>query len=340
MVDLTLYTRKNCHLCDVTREDLASLQEQYPHRLIEVDIDADPSLVTTYGEKIPVVEVGPYSLSAPIDRKDLAMTIGAAIDREEQLEKVGDEGYRRRSKRGQTVSGGDKFSFWFSRQYMLVFTLLLFLYVGLPVLAPVLMKAGATGPASIIYKMYSPLCHQFGFRSFFLFGEQPYYPLRETGLTGGETGLVDFESATGIFHLHEANGNARWEARAYRGSAEVGYKMALCERDMAIYGAMFLFALIFWITGRRIPPLHWIFWLLIGIGPIGLDGFSQLIGQFELPALASILPYRESTPFLRTLTGFLFGLMTAWFSFPYVEESMRETRQIFIKKNAIVKAMD
>jgi len=324
----------------VTKEYLASLQEQYPHRLVEVDIDSDPALAAAYGEKIPVIEVGPYVLSAPITRQDLAMTIGAAADRQDQLEKVGDDLYRKRAQRGQTISKTDKFSEWFSRQYMLVFIMILLFYIGLPILAPVLMKAGATIPAKIIYKMYSPLCHQFGFRSFFLFGEQPYYPLRETGLTGGETGLLDFETATGISHLHDASNTSRWEARAYRGNEEVGYKMALCERDMAIYGGMLLFALIFWITGRRISPLHWALWLLIGIGPVGLDGFSQLFSQFEFSALASILPYRESTPFLRTFTGFLFGFMTAWFGFPYVEESMLETRQIVIKKFAVVKAMD
>ena len=124
------------------------------------------------------------------------------------------------------------------------------------------------------------------------------------------------------------------------GNETVGYKIALCERDMAIYGAMLLFALIFWVTGHRIPPLHWALWLLLGLGPIGLDGFSQLISQFEFSFLSEILPYRESVPFLRTFTGFLFGFSTAWFGFPYVEESMRETRQIYIKKVAIIKAMD
>jgi hypothetical protein len=32
------------------------------------------------------------------------------------------------------------------------------------------------------------------------------------------------------------------------------------------------------------------------------------------------------------LTGILFGFMTAWFAYPYMEESMSETRQFFIKK--------
>ncbi len=340
MINVTLYTRKDCHLCDETKADLESLQEKIPHRLVEIDIDSDPALLAVHGETIPVIEVGPYVLKAPIRRQDLAMTIGAAIDRQDQLIRTGNDHYRKRVQRGQILSKADKFSVWFSRSYMLVFSLIIFLYVGLPVLAPVLMKAGATAPANIIYKMYSPLCHQFGFRSFFLFGEQPYYPLSETGITGVETGLLDFETATGITHLHDASSPTRWEARNYQGNETVGYKIALCERDMAIYGGMLLFALIFWITGHRIPPLHWALWLLLGLGPIGLDGFSQLISQFEFSFFSEILPYRESVPLLRTFTGFLFGFSTAWFGFPYVEESMRETRQIYIKKVAIIKAMD
>jgi hypothetical protein len=47
------------------------------------------------------------------------------------------------------------------------------------------------------------------------------------------------------------------------------------------------------------------------------------------------LPYRESTPTLRLLTGSLFGFGTAWFGLPYVEESMRETREILIRKFSI-----
>jgi uncharacterized membrane protein len=118
----------------------------------------------------------------------------------------------------------------------------------------------------------------------------------------------------------------------------VGYKVALCERDVAIYGAMLLFGLLYAATGRRLRGLHWLVWILFFLGPIGLDGFSQLFSQLNLTWLAQVLPYRESTPFLRVLTGGLFGFGTAWFAVPNIEESMRETRQIFIKKSAVAKA--
>ena len=334
MLTVTLYMRKECHLCEQAKADLETLQEQYPHRLVEVDIDSDPALQRSYLLEIPVVEVGPYRVKAPFDRQKLMVTLGAASDRRGQLEQIGSEDYQARVKRGKSISGADRAMFWISRHYLAILNLVMLLYVGLPFLAPTFMEYGITAPARVIYTIYSPLCHQFGFRSFFLYGEQPYYPLREAGVN-----VVDFETATGIIGLHNPNDISRLQARQYTGNNVVGYKVALCERDVAIYTAILFFGLLFSLTGRRFPQLHWMLWILLGLGPIGLDGFSQLFSQFDWQFLASILPYRESTPFLRVLTGFMFGFFTAWFAYPNIEESMQETRQFFIKKFAQVKAL-
>ncbi len=330
MITVTLYTRKDCHLCEQVKADLKSLEEKYPHRLVEVNIDSDPVLKKTYGESIPVIEVGPYKLSAPFDKQKLMMTIGAASDRRGQLDKLGRVDHYDRVRRGQQVSGGDRVMYWISRHYLALFNLFILLYVGLPFLAPVLMNAGAQVPANIIYTVYKPLCHQFGFRSFFLFGEQAYYPLSEAGMKN----IKPFDDATGIPDLHPPTSMSRVTARQFTGNEVVGYKVALCERDVAIYGAILLFGILFGATGRRIKPLHWLIWIVLGMGPVGLDGFSQLFSQMEWSWLVNILPYRESTPFLRVLTGALFGFTTAWFAYPYMEESMAETRQFFIKKFA------
>jgi uncharacterized membrane protein len=332
MLNVTLYTRQGCHLCAEVKTELTALQTTYPHRLAEVDIESDSVLIENFGLEIPVVEVGPYRLKAPITPQKLKMTIGAAFDRMSQLEQVGDPEYLMRIKRGKKVTSGDRISFWVSRRYLLLLNLFMFFYVGLPFLAPTLMKLGATFPAKAIYRMYSPLCHQFGFRSFFLYGEQPFYPLAEANVIGIKT----FEQVTGIPHLDDPYSITRFQARDYIGSESVGYKVALCERDTAIYFAMLVFGVIFGLTGRRIPALHWALWLLLGLGPIGLDGFSQLFSQFNWDWFAAIIPYRESTPILRTLTGALFGLATAWYAYPNIEESMNETRQYYIKKNAVL----
>lgn len=332
MLTITLYTRKDCHLCEQAKADLQSLQAKYPHRLVEIDIDADPALQKAYLVEIPVIEVGPYVLKSPFDKQKLMMTLGAAGDRRGQLDKLGREDHHDRIRRGQTISGGDRAMFWMSRHYLAVINGFMLLYFGLAMLAPVLMKAGATLPANVLYTIYKPLCHQFGFRSFFLFGQQAYYPLREAGIPN----VLTFEEVTGLQDLHNPAASSRLQARQFTGNEEVGYKMALCERDIAIYAAIFLFGILYALTRRRIKPLHWMAWVLIGMGPIGLDGFSQLFSQMDWSLLASILPYRESTPFLRTFTGALFGFATAWFAYPYMEESFGETRQFFIKKFAAI----
>jgi len=336
MLNVTLYTRKACKLCDEVKADLNQLQSQYPHRLVEVDISSDYALTAKYDIDIPVVEIGPYTLKAPITHQKLQMTLGAASDRKNQLEQAGDPLYQMRIKKGKNVTTGDRVSYWIAKRYLLMLNLFMLFYVGLPFLAPTLMKLGAELPAKAIYRMYSPLCHQFGFRSFFLYGEQAFYPLAEANVSGVKT----FEQATGIPNLNDPSSYTRFQARAYTGDETVGYKIALCERDVVIYLAILIFGVVFGLTGRRISSLHWVLWLLIGIAPIGLDGFSQLFSQFNWAWLASTLPYRESTPFLRALTGALFGLTTAWFAYPSMEESMSETRQYYIKKFAVNRASE
>ncbi len=332
MVTVTLYTRNDCHLCEQARADLDSLQESHPHRLVEIDIDSDPALLKKYLVEIPVVEVGPYLLKSPFDKQKLMMTLGAAGDRRGQLDKLGRPDHHDRIRRGQTISGSDRTMFWISRHYLALINFFMLLYFGLAMLAPVLMKVGATGPANVLYTIYKPLCHQFGFRSFFLFGEQVFYPLKEAGIPN----TLTFDEVTGFKDLENPAAYSRLQAREFTGNTTVGYKMALCERDIAIYSGIFLFGLVYAATKRRLKPLHWTLWILIGMLPIALDGFSQLFSQLNLPFLASLLPYRESTPWLRVLTGALFGLATAWFAFPYMEESFSETRQFFIKKFAAI----
>ena len=330
MLNVTLYTRKECALCDEVKADLNELQSQYPHRLVEVDIESETVLLAKFGLEIPVVEVGPYTLKSPITRQKLQMTLGAAVDRKNQLEKLGDPEYKMKLEKGKKVTTGDKVSFWIAKRYLLMLNMFMLIYVGLPFLAPTLMKLGAELPARAIYRMYSPLCHQFGFRSFFLYGDQVVYPLAEAGVSGVKT----FEQATGIVNLDDPYSPTRFDARKFTGDEVVGFKVALCERDVAIYLAILLFGILFGLSGRRIKSLHWALWLLIGLAPIGLDGFSQLFSQFNWQWLSSMLPYRESTVYLRVITGALFGFTTAWFAYPNIEESMNETVQYYVKKLA------
>ena len=113
---------------------------------MEIDIDSDPALQKKYLVEIPVVEVGPYALKAPFDKQKLMMTLGAAGDRRGQLDKLGRDDHHDRVRRGQKISRSDRAMDWVSRHYLALINFFILLYFGLPILAPVLMKVGATFP--------------------------------------------------------------------------------------------------------------------------------------------------------------------------------------------------
>ena len=59
MAVLTLLTRAYCHLCDDMREALHPVAERYGAVVAEVDVDAYPELEATYGERVPLLMLGP-----------------------------------------------------------------------------------------------------------------------------------------------------------------------------------------------------------------------------------------------------------------------------------------
>ncbi len=222
----------------------------------------------------------------------------------------------------------------FTRHWLRVALIVIGFYAGLPWAAPTLMKLGLTGPGQVLYTLYSPFCHQFGFRSFFLYGEQPVYPRYNTG-----TPLKPFEAyvkdlpefapsrVVPIFgqvgDIYAFTPGFQGAAREYVGNPQMGYKVTLCERDVSIYTALFVGGLIYTRIRKRLRPVPIWLYILLGIAPIALDGFSQLLGYPPF----SLWPPRETLPAFRVVTGALFGIMNAWLGFPYLELSMRDTRE-------------
>jgi uncharacterized membrane protein len=163
-------------------------------------------------------------------------------------------------------------------------------------LAPVLLRQGHSGLANLIYSAYQVTCHEWPFRAYFLFGPQATYSVTDL-------------QARGIASIFD-----------FRGSPELGYKVAFCERNVAIYAAALLAGLLYARLGPRLPALSFSGYLLL-IAPMALDGFTQLGG------------WRESTWELRTLTGALFGAGSVWLLYPRLGQvigevlSPRPTRQ-------------
>ena len=198
-----------------------------------------------------------------------------------------------------TAALANRLVVWIARHWLALFNTAWATYVILPFLAPVLMAAGLYGPARMIYGIYSFLCHQLPDHSYFLFGHNPT-PLAPELMAAGappSTDLLRF--------------------RTFIGNDAFGYKVALCERDIAIYSSVavagLLFALVRRVYTLRPPSLKVYVLFLI---PMAVDGLTQLVGL------------RESNWWLRTLTGAIFGVASVWLAYPYIEDAMQEVIEV------------
>ncbi len=180
-----------------------------------------------------------------------------------------------------------------ARHWLALFNLAWGTYVLLPFVAPLLMFLGQEMPARVIYTVYSFMCHQLPDHSYFLFGNS---------LTPLKPALEAAGMPVGLNLLQE---------RQFIGNPEIGYKVAICQRDIAIYGAVLLAGLLFGVVRRRLNALTlWLYTLLLL--PMALDGGTQLFGL------------RESNWLLRSLTGAIFGVASIWLAYPYIEDAMQE----------------
>lgn len=57
MVNLTIYSKKDCHLCDIAKETLLEIRKEYPFTLTEIDIEKDKTAFERYKYLIPVIEI-------------------------------------------------------------------------------------------------------------------------------------------------------------------------------------------------------------------------------------------------------------------------------------------
>lgn len=69
-LDITLYSRPGCHLCEEAKAAIAPLLREFGAALCEVNIDEDSDLKERYGWDIPVIFIGRHK--AAKHRVDLA----------------------------------------------------------------------------------------------------------------------------------------------------------------------------------------------------------------------------------------------------------------------------
>jgi glutaredoxin len=78
--EVTLYTRRDCGLCDETAETLRRLAHELRFTLTEQDVDADATLPDRYNEVVPVVVAGGRIIAtAPVDPRTLETALAEAL---------------------------------------------------------------------------------------------------------------------------------------------------------------------------------------------------------------------------------------------------------------------
>lgn len=195
---------------------------------------------------------------------------------------------------GRIGRAADGMIAWVARHWLALFNTVWGIYVGAPFLAAIFMHLGWLAPAGIIYRIYSFLCHQLPDHSYFLFGPS-LAPSREALLAAG------MPTTTNI--LIE---------RTFIGNSDIGWKVALCQRDVAIYGAVFVMGILFALFRSRMRGgVSWK-WLIAMAVPMAIDGMTQTVG------------WRESTWLLRAITGALFGVGAVLWAYPFIDVAMRE----------------
>ena len=55
MIEVSIYSRSNCHLCEVALEVISEIRKDYEFTITKILIDGNSELEEKYGEQVPVI---------------------------------------------------------------------------------------------------------------------------------------------------------------------------------------------------------------------------------------------------------------------------------------------
>lgn len=55
MIEVTVYSRSNCHLCEVALEVISEIRNEFEFTITKILIDGNAELEEKYGEQVPVI---------------------------------------------------------------------------------------------------------------------------------------------------------------------------------------------------------------------------------------------------------------------------------------------
>jgi uncharacterized membrane protein len=159
---------------------------------------------------------------------------------------------------------------WCLGHWLLFANGLVLLYGGLPWLSPLAYAAGNPALGQLLFRIYTPFCHQFPEQSFFL----------------------------------------------------LGYQVAFCQREAAMYTALFAGGLLFGLVRRRVRPIPLRAGALLLV-PMLLDGGTHLVEDvLQISFRGSDAPGSLNF-WLRLITGLLFAVAVVLAVYPRLDRDLR-----------------
>ena len=84
-LNVRLYTRRGCHLCDDVHSLIEAVRDEFEFALQIIDIDSDPILQSDFGCSIPVVTInGGNRVALRVNEERLRRALSQAQQREAQ----------------------------------------------------------------------------------------------------------------------------------------------------------------------------------------------------------------------------------------------------------------
>ncbi|MFL5732456.1 MAG: DUF2085 domain-containing protein [Chloroflexia bacterium] len=286
---VTVYTKPGCHLCEDLLDLLDRMAPQYNLQVTEVNILDDMALYDAFHEEIPVLDIEDGRLGrlkAPIDEPSLRTAFEVA-------------------RRGLSTGGRsvvttpkpdplvDRIARYIGRHWLMLVSIVLGIFVGLPWLAPIFAALGWWNVANPIYTAYALTCHQLPERAGTVFGYQVAFCYRNTALYGG----------TFFFGLlYAAALSDKWPRLRWMKTPIPWWGAALLVLPMAVDGMTHL-------LGLR-------------------DNMANMVADPSFGAF-----YIGSQPFslnwwLRIITGLLAALGVVWFAYPRMERAVEDAENM------------
>ncbi len=158
-----------------------------------------------------------------------------------------------------------------------------------------------------------------------MFGPRLTYSLAAIGATGQDTSSL-------------------LSLRHFIGNAAMGWKVAWSDRMVSMFTSLWVFGLLWWPLRKRVPKLP-VLGLILFLLPMAMDGGTHFLSDLSgiglgfrdtnlwLAALFHNVfrpefyagdAWGSFNSLMRLLTGILFGLGVAWFTFPILGDAFDE----------------